>query len=180
MGIHAKLLKFQESDVSIIKDATNPAFRSKYATLPQIIETVNPVLSKLDLVVVNSIDGSNVTTEVVDVETGEKVSASFPLFGGKAQEYGSSVTYARRYNLGALLNLHIDDDDDANATGNAPKAQSKEGSPFLDVINDIKKCSDLGDLKELYDSGKELAKTDKMKQWLNDEVAKRKSHLMSE
>ena len=45
------------------------------------------------------------------------------------QGVGSCITYQRRYAIGAILCLNIDDDDDANiASGNtAQKEQPKKG-----------------------------------------------------
>ena len=34
--IHSKLLDFQKLNISIVKDGTNPHFKSKYATLNQV------------------------------------------------------------------------------------------------------------------------------------------------
>jgi len=44
----------------------------------------------------------------------------FPVFGTKPQEIGSSITYARRYNLQALLDLSTDDDDGNSANDAKP------------------------------------------------------------
>lgn len=123
--IYAKLLKFQEANVSIPKNKENPHFKSRYADLSSIIEKINPELTKAGLVISHSIKEGNVITSVIDSESGESVTAEFPLFGSKAQEYGSSITYARRYNIGSLLNLNIDDDDDGNVANDAPRTQSK-------------------------------------------------------
>lgn len=89
-----------------------------------------PKLTELKLVVTHSLSQSDstysITTEITDTESGESVKSSFPVHGSKPQEIGSSITYARRYNLTALLNLDIDEDDDGNAANEAKKVSSKE------------------------------------------------------
>jgi hypothetical protein len=45
------------------------------------------------------------------------------MFGAKAQEFGSSITYARRYNTQALLDLPTTEDDDGNKANEAPRVK---------------------------------------------------------
>jgi hypothetical protein len=58
-------------------------------------------------------------TEVYEVCSNESISSVFPIIVQKntPQEYGSAVSYAKRYSLSGLLNLIIaDEDDDGNAS----------------------------------------------------------------
>ena len=141
---------------------------------------MTPKLTELKLVVVNTVRDGTIVTEVIDTEDDTRVSANFPLFGTKPQEFGSSITYGRRYNLGALLNLQIDDDDDGNAANTAQRTSyaHSEGSPVLDAINAVKNAEDIDSLKDAYENGKSIATTEKQKKWLNDEVQKRKNILL--
>lgn len=185
MWINSKLLAFQKASLSIKKDSENPHFKSKYAALPDIILHINPTLSELWLVVSNSITEWSIVTEIIDAESGEKISASFPLFGTKPQEFGSSITYARRYNLGALLNLHIDDDDDGNEANKSSVNYSKRQESgtqwnwLLDAIEAMKSANTIEELKELFEEGKKLARTEKQAKWLEDEKEKAKRNLLS-
>lgn len=176
-SISSALLEFQKKRIKISKGAVNPHFKSKYADLPSIIEAITPALNEIGLTVTHSVANSELVTSIRIGS--ESIESRFPLFGTKPQEFGSSITYARRYNLGALLNLDIDDDDDGNVANTAPRTQyaKDEGSPFLDLINEIKKCDDLAELKEKYEQAKNLAKSDKMKKWLNDEATKAKERI---
>ena len=70
-----------------------------------------------------------VETRVYQVESGESLSSLFPIIVSKntPQEYGSAVSYAKRYSLSGILNLVIEDeDDDGNA---ASQAQPQEPKP---------------------------------------------------
>ena len=107
----------------VVKDSSNPFFKSKYATLDSIQEHIRPILQKCGLVVsqpteINEVAGTFVRTTVYHVASGESISSVFPVVTTKAtaQEYGSAVSYAKRYSLSGLLNITIqDEDDDGNA-----------------------------------------------------------------
>ena len=106
----------------VSKDATNPAFRNRYATLDAIMEQVRPVLARHGLAVLQTgtapetIDGRLVA---VGIETmllhtsGEWIASSVTLPVEKltAQGAGSAISYGRRYGLSAILGLTAEDDD---------------------------------------------------------------------
>ena len=112
------------------KDAVNPAFRNKYATLDAMMEQVRPVLGAHGLAVIQAMT----TPETVDgrvvgvaIETrilhssGEWISGTvtLPVDKSTAQGVGSAVSYGRRYGLSAILGLTADDDD-GNAASQRP------------------------------------------------------------
>ena len=110
------LMIFSMKVEKINKTELNPFFKSKYAPLPDIIEAINVPLSESGLSVAQFPDGNALTTILMH-ESGEWLMASYPLNPVKndPQGHGSAITYARRYALGAILNLSIDKDDDGNA-----------------------------------------------------------------
>lgn len=111
------LLKFQSSIGTIKKDAKNPHFKSNFASLSGILDAVTPVLSEVGLVVLQHPSGDglviNLETILIHAETGEYMSSEFSMRPAKTdpQGIGSCITYMRRYALGAILELNIDDDD---------------------------------------------------------------------
>jgi hypothetical protein len=116
------LSKFQDVCPAIVKSANNPFFKSKYASLDDIQRHIRPHLKTAGLVVTQAnvvIDGAPyVESRVWDVSSGENIYSQFPVIVGKvsAQDYGSAVSYAKRYSLTGLLNLIVaDEDDDASA-----------------------------------------------------------------
>ena len=118
---------FQMECPAIKKGADNPFFKSKYASLDAIQHVANPKLLKHGLVAIQPttwIDGQCfVRTIVYHVDSGESIESLFPVITQKntAQEYGSAVSYAKRYSYTGLLNIIVDDgsDDDGNvASGN--------------------------------------------------------------
>lgn len=125
---------------SVPKDATNPHFRNKYATLDAIAEAVRPVLAKHGLAVMQGTTLPETNEGVVvgfSLETlllhksGEWLSNSviIPIEKASAQGAGSAITYGRRYGLSALLGITTDEDDDGETAQNhAPRAQSRPAS----------------------------------------------------
>ena len=104
------------------KDATNPHFKNKYASLSNIIEAVTPHLSTVGLSVIQLPTENGLETMLLHT-SGEFIS-SVSLTPCKdvsnPQALGSAITYARRYALGAVLSLNIDEDDDAQRATVAP------------------------------------------------------------
>jgi len=112
------LVEFNKQVKPIIKGADNPFFKSKYASLDTIQQTIKEPLNANGLVVTQSnifIEGQLlVETKVWHSESGESMGSIFPIVVNKqsAQDYGSAVSYAKRYSLSGLLNLIIEDEDD--------------------------------------------------------------------
>lgn len=120
-SIYVKLLDFQTNIETIKKDGQNTFFKkpdgkaSTYATLPNILAEVKPLLNVLKIVVTQPIIDGFVTTILTDSETCESVKSSILIPTGlNAQQCGSAITYFRRYTLCSLLSLEIDEDDDGN------------------------------------------------------------------
>lgn len=121
------LVKVQGTIKTAVKDATNPAFRSKYADLGAVWEAVKPALQANGFVVVQS---PNFEGDIMWLETtllhvsGERMTGRYPLRPSKQdpQGFGSALTYARRYSLSSMLGVVADEDDDGNAaSAPAPK-----------------------------------------------------------
>ena len=126
----------------IVKDANNPFFKSKYASLDHIQSHIKEPLKIAGLVVIqrNIYDGQLfVETKVIHADSGEFEISVFPVIVQKndAQSYGSAVSYAKRYSLSGLLNLIIQDsDDDGNSASDNNessdnKTQKKEQITWL-------------------------------------------------
>lgn len=124
MSIYAKIYEAKKEIGKISKDSTNPFYKSKYFDINQLLEHVEPILQKNGLLVLQPIIKNVVTTEIIDIESGEKVSSELELTNqNDPQKRGSEITYYRRYTLGSLLGLQAEDDD-ANST-----VKSKETKP---------------------------------------------------
>jgi hypothetical protein len=119
----------------IAKDGKNPAFRSRYATLDGIMETVRPALAAHGLAVVQGVvhpetgEGGRLVGIMVETRlihtSGEWLASvvPVPVAKGDAHGLGSALSYGRRYGISALLALSTDEDDDGNAAAKAPPAK---------------------------------------------------------
>jgi hypothetical protein len=122
--IYSRLLEAKSEIGKVTKNANNPHFKKSYADINAIIETVEPVLIKHGLVLIQPIESGNVVTRIIDAVTGEVLESSMPLSPtANPQQMGSQITYYRRYTLQSLLSLQAEDDD-ANAAS-APQAKAK-------------------------------------------------------
>jgi hypothetical protein len=114
-NIAGALVKFQASVSKVSKESNNPFFKSKYASLANILDTIQKPLSECGLAISQFPDANALTTIIVHAESGEWMESSYVMPVAKQndpQAMGSAMTYARRYALGSILNLNIDDDDD--------------------------------------------------------------------
>jgi len=130
--ISSALVKAQGELNAVHKDGNNPHFRSKYATLQNIVESTRDTLRKHGLAVVQTFgetDGTyiNLVTTLLH-ESGEYISGTFTMRPSKAdpQGLGSATTYARRYALSAVLGIVTDEDDDGNASSQPSRDRGLE------------------------------------------------------
>ena len=89
----------------------------KYADLASVLEATQPALTAQGLVVLQAVDAETQTliTRLAHI-SGEWVEASYQLpITAPPQQFGSSLTYGRRYSLQSLLCLAAEDDDGAAA-----------------------------------------------------------------
>lgn len=121
-------MQMQAEIPTITKNAENPHFKSKFADLATIVNTVRPILAKHGFII-TQVPGYNDSGDPVLVTSlrhtsGETIVSEMLLCVAKAdpQGQGSALTYARRYSLSTLLGIVTEDDDDGNAASN-PIAQ---------------------------------------------------------
>lgn len=114
------------------KGSTNPAFKSKYADLADIVSVVLPALAKNGLAWITtprvSDDGFVLEYELRHT-SGEAITGSWPLPDPEKatpQQMGSAVTYAKRYTLSAVTGIAPDEDDDGNAASKGPGAAPRQ------------------------------------------------------
>lgn len=126
-----KLFEFQKKVQAIKRDATNPFYRSKYFDINTLIEEVKPILNELGLIIIQPFSIVNnhsvLVTQIIDQESGEKIESTVILPENMdPQEFGSAVTYFRRYSLQSMLFLQAADDDGNMATHQAVRQTSTQ------------------------------------------------------
>jgi hypothetical protein len=127
--LFAALAKAQAEVENASKNSANPHFRSKYADLAEVLNTVRPVFARHGLSILQGtgFDGELVrVTTVIAHASGGCVSSVFACVPAKtdAQGIGSATTYGRRYSLAAMSGVAQEDDDgNAAAHSKAPEAR---------------------------------------------------------
>jgi len=126
-GILPALLRFQGAVDGVRRDSANPHFRSRYASLENVIDTARPHLQDNGLVLTQApgrvVEGCiEVTTRISHAESGEWIQATvhMPLAKKDPQGAGSALTYGQRYSLMAALGLPPTDDDAEMAMDRRP------------------------------------------------------------
>lgn len=111
------------------KASNNPHFKSKYADLAEVLNTVRPVFAKHGLSISQfpSFEAGVVSVETILMhKSGQWLSGtiSAPVSKQDAQGVGSATTYCRRYSLAAVAGIAQEDDDANAAVGHAPKQKA--------------------------------------------------------
>ena len=130
--IAAALCKAQ-GEFPILEKKTK-AYNYMYADLSETLQAIQPILVKYELCLYHSLvegdysrmvsylyhsSGQQFSTECrLDYRPDGKVNAM--------QAKGSAITYAKRYNIGCLLNLAADKESDDDGERSSPKAKREE------------------------------------------------------
>ncbi len=139
-NIAAALITFHVKCDVIKKDATNPFFKSKYASLSNILEQIEMPLNESGLSFCQFPSGEHGLHTILMHSSGEFISDEYTMRPTKddPQGLGSAITYQRRYALASILGLNIDDDDDGNEASkqverkNVGKPIFADGTPVKD------------------------------------------------
>ena len=154
------LLRAQGQMRGVGKDGQNPHFKSRYATLENVTETIRPVLQECGVLFVQAPGGvdehgvMSLTTTLIHAESGETFSTTIgvPLVKRDPQGVGSAITYACRYSLMALLGLPPIDDDGESA-GRAETqmvkvlSKANAGDLYKALETEIRSCATIEALK---------------------------------
>jgi hypothetical protein len=148
------------------KSSVNPHFKSKYADLAEILNTVRPIFSANNIAIVQmpSFEQGVASVETMLChESGEFISSvcSAPVGKQDAQGVGSAITYLRRYSLAAMAGIAQEDDD-----GNHAVQQPRQAPPTRKLSNaeremgvkDMKGAPDEAALRQVWADYHAMAK----------------------
>lgn len=140
-NILKSLLSAKLEIMPLVKDSTNPHFKSKYFDINSLLENIEPLLFKNGLIVLQPIVENKIKTTIYHVESGESIESVLELPNiSEPQKIGGAITYYRRYTLQSLLSLQAEDED-ANVANqavkdmlNKPKESNNNHEPQKPVI----------------------------------------------
>lgn len=130
----AALVKLQAQCAAARRTAENPFYKSHYADLMEVWQTVKPHMSSCGLAISQTTAPSESATCVDIVTTllhtsGQWIKGRLTVPYGRGKDnsikndpqgMGSALTYGRRYALAAILGVVTDEDDDGNGASQPP------------------------------------------------------------
>ena len=152
----------------VLKDKTNPAFKSKYADLAACIEAVDKACLDEGIACYQDTfeDSTGVTVETVFLhESGESLRCGklhVPASKQDPQGYGSALSYCRRYSLLTACGL-APEDDDGQAAVKAQQAKAAQARTVWlhDSALEIESCETSIELRDVFDKHVAYAKAQK-------------------
>ncbi len=118
-----------------------------YADLADVIAAAQAALSKNELAVTHRIvpdlngkAGCHLHTQIIH-SSGESLDCWYPLPDPRdmrPQEFGSALTYARRYSYSCIVGVAADEDDDGQIAGAKKDEKKKSSSNVTPMIHDPK------------------------------------------
>jgi len=125
-----------------VRTREGDAYEFAYAPLEVVMAAVQESLTANGLALTHRMAGG-LLYSTLSHESGEERESEFPLKnfeGARIQALGSALTYGQRYATRLLLNLTTDDDDDgAQASGDAPRQQPRHDMQPRQPANEAKK-----------------------------------------
>ena len=100
----------------VVKDSSNPFFKSKYADITSVIKAIKQPFADNGLSYtqfpISNEDGVGVSTRLMHI-SGQYLEMEYTLPAVKKdpQAFGSAITYARRYALQSIAGIPVADDD---------------------------------------------------------------------
>ena len=140
----------------IPKDSTNPHFRTKYPSLESVFDTIRGPMARAGLSFIQAPGeiteaGMLKLTTMIVHASGEWVRSTLhiPVVKRDPQGVGSTVTYACRYSIMAMLGLAPTDDDGQSATVRNGKDDAAATSAALatELIRELRACRTIQELK---------------------------------
>jgi len=128
-NIYMALCAAQAGMGKVVKGATNPAFKSKYADLGDVVSVAVPALNEQGVAMFHYMlrdeHGAVMRTTLVHGASGTEISCDVPLIINKNDMQGmkSATTYAKRIGLESLTGIAPEDDDGNAAAKAAPKVE---------------------------------------------------------
>ena len=145
-NIYVALCAAQTTMGKVVKGAVNPAFKSKYADLADVVSVAVPSLSSQGIAMHHSMTrddhGLVMRTTLSHGASNTHLNCDVPLIVDRNNMQGmkSATTYAKRIGIESLVCIAAEEDDDGNAAAKAaPKVEAVRliGAEQFQQINDL-------------------------------------------
>lgn len=151
-NVYSALCAAQSQMGAVVKGSVNPAFKSKYADLADVVSVAVPALNANGIALFHQFiktgDEQNMRTVLHHGESGTELFCDVPLLvmQNNMQGMKSATTYAKRIGLESLTGI-APEDDDGNAAASAPpapKPATSKAAPsrkaYEDLVTDLRRC----------------------------------------
>ena len=160
-NIYKAILQARGMIGAVTKNAKNPFFKSNYADINNVIETIAPVCESLGICFTQCpkvTDGNAdvlVTRLTLLANPDSFIESEIRLFLPTAdmQKLGSAITYARRYALISMFGLETEDDDGQSVAKQPTPTQKKNQAivKAMDKLTEAHKNKDLETATNIYE-----------------------------
>jgi hypothetical protein len=142
-NVYMALAAAQADMGTVKKGSVNPAFKSKYADLADVVATVSPALNAQGIAFYATaivIEGERyMRTVFAHGASDTQIHCDVPLIVTKndMQGFKSATTYAKRIGLESLSGVAPEDDDANAAVKAAPVSARKIGRAEMETLDDL-------------------------------------------
>ena len=159
-NIYSVILQARGKIGAVSKNAKNPFFKSNYADINNVIETITPVCESLGIVFTQCpkvIDGRDVLYTRLTLQDNKEqfIDSEVRLLLPSAdmQKLGSAITYARRYALISMFGLETEDDDGQSVSKHPTASQKRSQSIIkaMDKLTEAHKNKDIEAATNVYE-----------------------------
>lgn len=140
-----------EKDVTV-KMKAGGTYSFKYADLSACVKAAAPHLKENKLSVSQIICAGRLITLLAH-ESGEWIKSELllPAQTSAYQDFGSAITYLKRYSYCAILGIVADTDDDAGmASGNQTKRATDPEAELKQALHDLQNCKNIDEFNNLW------------------------------
>jgi hypothetical protein len=162
-NVYAALAAAQSEMDAAVKGSVNPAFKSRYADLADVVQACRTALNKNGLAFFHqmvSLDGQlAMRTVVAHGASDTTIECDVPLIVSKQDMQGmkSATTYAKRIGLESVTGI-APEDDDGNAAAKAPPAtepartapKNEPNTAATEAVSYLSASVDLADLQSRW------------------------------
>ncbi len=140
-NVHVALAAAQAEMEAVRKGSVNPAFKSRYADLADVLQAVLPALNRHGLALYHGMDLTRdqpaMVTYLAHGDSETLIECAVPLIVNKNDMQGmkSAITYAKRIGAESVTGT-APEDDDGNAAAKSPPPRQEPRKEYADRMAD--------------------------------------------